>query len=272
MTRHLTAANRRGHAGETRPARPSGALVDVPRALLALLALVATLATGCAEVLEAAEGRPTSTAAPGGAGTDDGGVPAAAGTALELLGTLPIRAEENSPQYRRDKFGDSWADVDENGCDTRNDILHRDLRSITTRRSDECIVLTGELRDPYTTRSIRFNRERNASGVQIDHVIALADAWRTGALEWTAKQRLAFANDPENLLAVDGPTNQQKSDQDASEWLPPSPGARCPYVARQVGLKARYALWLEPAEATAIRQILQSCPDQPPLGLAPPPR
>ncbi|MCK9898972.1 HNH endonuclease family protein [Frankia sp. Cpl3] len=238
-------------------------------ALLAAAALLlGVLLGGCDEVnetLDAAAGTPAPTAA--GAGTDD--APAATGSALELLGTLPVRDEDNSPPYRRDEFGASWSDVDRNGCDTRNDILHRDLRSITTRRSDDCIVLTGELRDPYTTRTVRFDRGRSASAVQIDHVIPLADAWRTGALEWSGQERLAFANDPENLLAVDGPTNQRKSDQDASEWLPPSPGARCPYIARQVGLKARYGLWLEPAEATAMREVLQTCPTQPPLGSTP---
>ncbi|OAA17965.1 Protein of unknown function (DUF1524) [Frankia sp. EI5c] len=264
MDWHLTVAAEGGGAGRGRLPRVAGAA-----GVLLALVLTALLATACDQVdqvRDAATGTPAATAVPGAAGADDAGVPAATGSALELLGTLAVRDEDNSPAYRRTEFGTAWADVDKNGCDTRNDILRRDLRSITTRKSDECIVMTGELQDPYTTRIIRFSRERSASAVQIDHVIALADAWRTGALEWTAKERLAFANDPENLLAVDGPTNQEKSDADASEWLPPSPGARCPYVARQVGLKARYGLWVEPAEAAAMREVLQTCPDQPPLG------
>ncbi|WP_054568907.1 HNH endonuclease family protein [Frankia sp. R43] len=259
METQPTAAVQGGRSASGLLPRGAGVLVAV---------LLAFLASGCGEVLDVASGTPTTSATPGTAGFGDENAPGAgAGSALELLGTLSVRAADNSPAYRRDKFGTAWSDVDQNGCDTRNDILHRDLRSITTRRSDDCIVLTGELRDPYTTRTIRFNRERNASAVQIDHVVALADAWRTGALEWSDQERLAFANDPENLLAVDGPTNQAKSDQDASEWLPPSPGARCAYVARQVGLKARYGLWVEQPEAIAMREVLQSCPDQPPLGL-----
>lgn len=216
-------------------------------------------------------GSPTSPSAAAngtaaGVGTGSAGGP---GTALALLATLPVRAENNSPKYKRDEFGTPWSDVDRNGCDTRNDILRRDLRSTTIRRADNCTVLAGELRDPYTTRIIRFDRSREASAVQIDHVVPLADAWRTGALKWTDEQRRQFANDPENLLAVDGPTNQRKSDQDASEWLPPSPGAQCAYIARQVGLKSRYHLWVIAAEATAMRQVLQKCSTQPPLGQNP---
>ncbi|MCM3924784.1 HNH endonuclease family protein [Frankia sp. AiPs1] len=233
---------------------------------LALLLMVATALvacdsvgdeTGAADAGAAADGRPAAT----GAGTR-----AAAGSALALLATLPVRAEDNSPKYQREEFGTPWSDVDHNGCDTRNDILRRDLRSTTVRRSDGCTVLTGELNDPYTTRIIRFDRSRNASAVQIDHVVPLADAWRTGALDWTDAQRRQFANDPENLLAVDGPTNQRKSDHDAAEWLPPSPGEQCPYIARQVGLKSRYHLWVVAAEAKAMRAVLQKCSAQPALG------
>nr|WP_232291722.1 HNH endonuclease family protein [Frankia sp. QA3] len=231
---------------------------------LALLLALATALVACDDL-----GDQTGAAAdgqPGAASTAGAGSAGAAGSALALLGTLPVRAEDNSPKYRRDEFGTAWSDVDHNGCDTRNDILRRDLHSTTVRRSDGCTVLTGELTDPYTTRIIRFDRSRSASAVQIDHVVPLADAWRTGALDWTDAERLQFANDPENLLAVDGPTNQRKSDHDAAEWLPPSPGAQCPYIARQVGLKSRYHLWVVAAEAQAMRAVLQKCPAQPALG------
>ncbi|CAJ65370.1 MULTISPECIES: HNH endonuclease family protein [Frankia] len=231
---------------------------------LALLLAVATALVACDSL-----GDQTGAADPGAAssaGSAGSSARGAAGSALALLATLPVRVEDNSPKYQRDEFGTAWSDVDHNGCDTRNDILHRDMRSTTVRRSDGCTVLTGELTDPYTTRIIRFDRSRNASAVQIDHVVPLADAWRTGALDWTDAQRLQFANDPENLLAVDGPTNQRKSDHDAAEWLPPSPGEQCPYIARQVGLKSRYHLWVVAAEAQAMRTVLQKCPAQPALG------
>jgi hypothetical protein len=181
-----------------------------------------------------------------------------------VLETLPVRPEDNSPPFRRDAFGPAWDDVDHNGCDTRNDILARDLTQVS--HSHGCLVAAGRLADPYTGDDITFNRARGASAVQIDHVVSLSDAWRTGASQWTAKRRLAFANDPENLLAVDGPENQRKGDDDAAEWLPPAKGYRCPLVARQIGVKARYGLWVESAEKAAMRAVLASCPNQPVLG------
>ncbi|WP_242606230.1 HNH endonuclease family protein [Protofrankia symbiont of Coriaria ruscifolia] len=189
------------------------------------------------------------------------------GAAVATLQSIPVHPATASPRYRRDEFGPAWADVDDNGCDTRNDILHRDLTLVTTKRNS-CIVLTGELKDPYTNRTIRFDRSRAADAVQIDHVVALADAWRTGAAFWSPDKRLAFANDPENLLAVNGPTNQDKSDDDASQWLPPNRGYRCRYVARQIGVKARYGLWVDATEREAMIKILSGCPTQPVFGAA----
>ncbi|WP_407661454.1 HNH endonuclease family protein [Frankia nepalensis] len=230
--------------------------------------MVALLAVGCDESLTSGfDDTTTSTDEGVVAGDGWGAATAGAGApALQVLDTLKVQDHYTRKDYERDEFGSSWKDVDHNGCDTRNDILHRDLHSITVRKSDTCIVLTGELSDPYTNRIVRFDRGRNASGVQIDHVIPLADAWRTGAYAWTDEQREAFANDPENLLAVDGPTNTSKSDQNASEWLPPAAGYQCPYIARQVGLKSRYQLWVTQAEADAMRAVLNNCPSQSTLG------
>jgi Protein of unknown function (DUF1524) len=151
--------------------------------------------------------------------------------------------------------------VDHNGCDTRNDVLRRDLSAVTFRSgTSDCVVLTGHLEDPYTARAISFTRGvETSTTVQIDHVVALSDAWQTGAQQLTADQRLALANDPLNLLAVDGPTNQQKSDGDAASWLPPNRDYRCQYVARQVSVKATYHLWVTPAERDAIEAVLAGC-------------
>jgi hypothetical protein len=160
--------------------------------------------------------------------------------------------------YSRDQFGPAWADVDKNSCDTRDDILKRDLTNITVR-ADGCAILTGDLADPYTAATIHFVRG-GASEVDIDHVVAEADAWRTGAQAWTLTQRTALANDPLNLLAVDAPTNRSKGDADAAEWLPPNKAFRCAYVARQVTVKAHYRLWVTPLEKVAINQVLASCP------------
>lgn len=185
------------------------------------------------------------------------------GTALEQLETLDIKGRAPKTDYSRDQFGSGWLDPDGNGCDTRNDILARDLEQ-TTRRDDGCTVLTGVLEDPFTGRTIDFVRGAETSrAVQIDHVVALSDAWQKGAQQLSAEQRARFANDPLNLLAVDGPANQQKSDADAATWLPPNKAFRCEFVALQTAVKAKYELWVTEAEYEAIRSVLHECPTQP---------
>jgi len=198
--------------------------------------------------------------------------PAEAGTAAATLATLAIKGRAPKTGYDRDLFGQAWADVDRNGCDTRNDILARDLTAETFRPgTGDCVVITGTLADPYTARTLSFVKA-DASAVQIDHVVALSDAWQKGAQQWDASRRLAFANDPLNLLAVDGPTNASKSDGDAATWLPPNKAYRCPMVARQVAVKATYGLWVTQAERDAIDRVLTGCPGEPlPEGQAPPP-
>ncbi|WP_375153935.1 GmrSD restriction endonuclease domain-containing protein [Pseudarthrobacter phenanthrenivorans] len=143
---------------------------------------------------------------------------------------------------------------------------------MTYTNSVPCKVQSGMLADPYTGTTISFVRGSGTSSkVQIDHVVALSDAWQKGAQQLTAERRTAFANDPLNLQATDGPTNQQKGDGDAATWLPPNKGFRCEYVARQVSVKARYSLWVTQAEHNAMATILRSCPDQPTVANAEPP-
>ena len=190
---------------------------------------------------------------------------ATAGSALETLAALPVKGRAPKTGYSRHQFGDAWLDVDRNGCDTRNDVLRRDLVNKTYKSgTGECVVVSGDLPDPYTGRVIFFHRGQNtSSAVQIDHVVALSNAWQTGAQKIPLQQRVAFANDPLNLLAVDGPANQQKSDADAATWLPANTSFRCAYVARQVGVKKKYRLWVTPAEKDAMTRVLRSCPNQP---------
>lgn len=154
--------------------------------------------------------------------------------------------------------------MDRNGCDTRNDILRRDLVDVAVKPgTGGCKVQRGTLHGPYTGSTIAFvSGQDTSSAVQIDHVVALSDAWQKGARSLDADDRLAFANDPLNLLAVDGPTNQAKSDGDAATWLPPSRSYRCPYVARQIAVKAEYGLWVTSAEHDAMARVLADCPDQ----------
>jgi hypothetical protein len=171
--------------------------------------------------------------------------------------------------YSRRLFGTAWSDAASNvpdahnGCDTRNDILNRDLTNKTWRAgTHDCVVLSGSLRDPYTGRTIPFAKAR-ATDVQIDHVVPLGDAWQKGAQSWSAAERLSFANDPLELLAVDGPTNERKGDGDAATWLPPNKSFRCAYVARQIAVKAKYHLAVTAAERAAMLGILDGCPGQP---------
>ena len=136
---------------------------------------------------------------------------------IAKLYSLPTRAKVSKTDYARANFGATWFDVDHNGCDTRNDILKRDLTFKLF--STKCIVTAGILKDVYSGKTIVFKRGTTTSSkVQIDHIVPLANAWQTGAKQLSQGQRTAFANDPLNLQAVDGVLNQQKSDKDASQW------------------------------------------------------
>ncbi|WP_307033718.1 DUF1524 domain-containing protein [Arthrobacter sp. B3I4] len=200
--------------------------------------------------------------APGGASAPHQ-QPAYASKALDVLATLAVKGRAPKTGYSRDQFGQAWADVDRNGCDTRNDTLRRDLTAVALKAGTrDCVVLSGALNDPYTAKLINFVRGNSTStAVQIDHVVALSDAWQKGAQQLSPAQRLAFANDPLNLLAVDGPANMQKSDGDAATWLPPNKSYRCAYVARQISVKASYALWVTQAEHDAMARVLADCRD-----------
>ena len=183
-----------------------------------------------------------------------------ASEALRILNALPVKGRAPKTGYSRAQFGDAWSDIDHNGCDTRNDILNRDLTAKQHKNSRGCVVISGILNDPYTGKVINFMRGKDTSEqVQIDHVVALSDAWQSGAQEISAQERLQLANDPENLLAVDGPANQQKSDSDAATWLPANASFRCSYVARQIRVKAKYHLWVKPAEKEAMINVLTPC-------------
>ena len=180
-------------------------------------------------------------------------------TAVAGLGLLAVKGKAPKTGYERSAFSDGWGQL--NGCDLRNIILTRDLKSKTYR--DDCKVDTGILLDPYTGKTIRFKYGvGTSSAVQIDHVVALSDAWQKGAQKIGADKRYAFYNDPLNLLAVDGPTNSSKSDSDASAWLPPNKSYRCAYVARQIAVKLKYKIWVIQAEKSAMQRVLQSCPTQ----------
>ena len=193
-----------------------------------------------------------------------------AGRALAGLATLPVKGRAPLTGYSRARFGPAWTDDvtvadGHNGCDTRDDILRRDLTEVVVAAgTDGCTVTSGVLHDPYTNAIISFHRGVTTSAaVQIDHVVALGDAWQTGAQQLTMAGRTNLANDPLELRAVSGPINEQKGDADAASWLPPNQAFRCPYVATQVAVKMRYHLWVTPAEHAAMARVLATCPAQP---------
>lgn len=205
----------------------------------------------------------TTAVAPPALGADP--VSSSTSAATALLAQIPVKGRAPKTGYDRALFGTAWTDAADvefgyNGCDTRNDILRRDLTQLTFKDAKNCSVQTGTLHDPYTGKTIAFTRgAATSSEVQIDHVVALSDAWQKGAQQLDTPTRTALANDPRNLRAVDGPTNQKKSDSDAASWLPPNRGYRCDYVTAQVEVKAAYGLWVTQAEHDAIAGVLATC-------------
>lgn len=182
-------------------------------------------------------------------------------SATVVLDTLQVKGRAPKTGYKRTQFGKAWADVDHNGCDTRNDILNRDLSGVKHKLgTHDCVVKSGTLQDPYTGKTITFKRgQKTSTAVQIDHVVALSDAWQKGAQKLSKTTRTELANDPYNLLAVQGRANQQKSDGDAATWLPSNKAFRCEYVARQIGVKHKYSLWVTSSEKAAMNRVLASC-------------
>lgn len=188
--------------------------------------------------------------------------------ALAALDSLEVKGRAPRTGYEREEFGQAWSDdvtveFGHNGCDTRNDILRRDLAPeslVLKEGTHDCVALSGTLHDPYSGQDIEFQRGAQTSrAVQIDHVVPLADAWQKGAQQWSPEKRRDFANDPRNLLAVDAPLNQQKGAGDAATWLPPNKGFRCEYARRIVEVKAAYEIWVTAAEKDALRQLLNAC-------------
>ncbi len=239
--------------------RPRGRVAG-PVGLIALVAIAgltwAGLNAGGGDRDEAAA--PTTSAAPPPLSSPS--------SARTQLAALVVKGRSPKTGYERSEFGQAWTDDvnvpdGHNGCDTRNDILRRDLTAITVKPGSRgCVVLSGVLIDPYSGKTIDFLRgEKTSPAVQIDHVVAMSDAWQKGAAQWDEAKRTDFANDPANLQATDGPTNQQKSNGDTATWLPPNKAYRCTYVSRQIDVKARYGLWVTAAEKDAMAKVLSTC-------------
>jgi hypothetical protein len=178
------------------------------------------------------------------------------GSPAAVLADLTVAPPGSMAGYSRAKFP-HWSDLDGDGCDTRQEVLARDAATAKLGR-DGCVTSASVvLDDPYSG-----TRLTGGSNIDIDHVVALANAWRSGAAGWTDAEREQLANDGLNLLAVDDGLNQAKGDQDAAEWLPPNAPAVCRYVVRQIAVKAVYQLTVTPAEHDAMAGVLETCPDQ----------
>ena len=180
------------------------------------------------------------------------------------LDRLPVKGWDRNTDFARYRFGEAWSDdvnveFGHNGCNTRDDVLRRDLVDLVVRPGT-CFAQSGTLRDPYRGETIAFVRGSDTSdAVQVDHVVSLADAWYKGARDWDDKRRRDFANDPRNLLAVGSKVNFDKAFRDATGWLPPNAAFRCEFVARQVDVKAAYGLWLSRNEKRAMEDVLAGC-------------
>ena len=185
--------------------------------------------------------------------------PVTMGAAQSALAKLTVKGRAPKTGYSRAQFGSGWKDTDGNGCDARNDVLARDFSNETT--SNGCIVMSGSWTDPYSGVAYTFDH-RPSHDVDIDHVVALSDAWQKGAQKLSKARRVQFANDPLNLAATIPSINRGKGDSDAASWLPPNKSYRCAYVARQIAVKYKYGLWVTSAERSAMAQVLSSCPNQ----------
>ena len=180
------------------------------------------------------------------------------------LSALQVKGWDRTQDFQRWRFGKAWSDdvnveFGHNGCNTRDDILRRDLANLVVRPGT-CYAQTGTLHDPYTGATIDFVRGPDTSNsIEIDHVVSLADAWYKGARSWDPQRRLDFANDPRNLLAVSPKANFDKAFRDAASWLPPNAAFRCDFVARQVNVKSAYGLWLSAKEEQVMAKVLARC-------------
>lgn len=218
----------------------------------AFVVLTAVVAAGALIITTGRQPAPVQTVAPPGQQSS---------LAVNALERLAVRPRAPKSGYSRKQFSDGWAEV--GTCTIRDKILARDMKDVHYRSPGDCTVETGTLNDPYTGKTIHFVRGPSSSAaVQIDHVVAVSDTWQTGAQQLSKSQREQLYNDPLELIAVDGPSNEEKGDGDASQWLPPNTDYDCRYVARQIAVKQKYHLWVTAPERQSMMKVLQTCPGQ----------
>jgi hypothetical protein len=185
--------------------------------------------------------------------------------ATDVLEKLEVKGRAPKTGYSREQFYKNWPMVD--GCSLRQRVIRREFGEAAVV-VDGCNVVAGEYDEPYTGQHLKYTEKTEISkGIQIDHVVALSDAWQKGAQYMEADVRYAMATDPLNLLAVDASANGKKLDGDAATWLPSNKKFRCQYVARQVSVKYKYKLWVTEAEKEAILRVLSNCPNELAVGV-----
>jgi hypothetical protein len=247
-------------ARKRRTRKRSGKGPDSTKLLLvAVVALALFIAIRNANEDEATAGTTTTTAPPAATTSTAPPKPAPPGqarSAAELLGTLTVQAEGPRTGYEREAFGDGWQ-RQSNGCDTREQVLASESKVPAKRGADGCSVVSGQwvsIYDNYSTP--------RPEDLEIDHVVALAEAWESGARDWPAARRVQYANDldrPDALIAVTSSTNQSKSDRDPADWMPPNRGAWCRFADAWITQKAAWHLTIDPAERDALRNVLATC-------------
>ena len=188
--------------------------------------------------------------------------------AKDVLDLLSVKGRAPKTGYSRNLFYETWPSID--GCSLRQHIIKREMGSTAViSNEDNCSVVSGEYDEPYTgSHMIFYQKSDFTSGIQIDHIVALSDAWQKGAQNISPEERYNLATDPLNLIAVDSKANQNKADGDAATWLPSNKSFRCAYIARQISVKYKYHLWVTNAEKEAMKRILDRCPDEPAVGIS----
>ncbi|WP_433142041.1 HNH endonuclease family protein [Actinomadura nitritigenes] len=183
------------------------------------------------------------------------------GKARALIKKVATKGRGPKTGYERDKFGYAWMDnapdvpFAHNGCDTRNDLLKRDGEDVKYRSGSNCVIVSLTLDDPYSGKTIHWTKS-HATTIQIDHVMPLSYDWQMGASRWTKDKRESIANDPLNLIPVDGPLNGAKSDSGPASWLPPNKRVRCSYSVRVAQVSLKYDL---PVTSADKQKMLELC-------------
>lgn len=239
--------------GGANPTIPAPSVTADPRSTT----VVAPVPADPVEEATPAPTAPEATADPGSGGPV-AGVPAVpTAPAAALLAALPVgTVDPLLPDYRRVAFGDGWTYDRSSGCNVRELVLITESRTAPVM-GPRCKPLSGDWVSAYDGVVTS-----DPADLEIDHLVPLAEAWRTGAATWTPERREAFANDlddPATLIAVTGRSNRSKGDSPPDRWLPEVADGRCPYVEGWIRVKARWGLRVSPAEKVVLVQVLSGC-------------